>query len=198
EPLELREVLDRLDLLAEREAGLLHLARHDRLSSVVDHPYGPPGVGAGAGGGVAGFGGGVAGAAGVAGFTGAGVAGFGGAGGPPTGRSRPSFTSNPAFGIISIASTGQTIAHFSQPTQLSTMMIALRETYDIAGRANFRSAMSIASNAQLSKQCVHPMHTSSSTTAVVPRPRMYCWVRNRNSVLYRFSARSMFICRVVR
>ena len=99
---------------------------------------------------------------------------------------------------MSIASTGHTIAHFSQPTQLSTMITALRDTYDIAGSANFRSAMSIASNAQLSKQCVHPMHTSSSTTAVVPRPRMYCCVRNRNSVLYRFSARSMFACRTVR
>ena len=43
---------------------------------------------------------------------------------------RPSLTSNPYFVTIVIASTGQTIAHFSHPTQFSSMITAFREVYE--------------------------------------------------------------------
>jgi len=58
--------------------------------------------------------------------------------------------------------------------------------------------MPIDSNAQLSKQCVQPMQIDSSMTAMVPRPRMYSWVRTLNPCLYRSFASWMFIWRTVR
>src|SRR5439155_1559304 len=169
--------------------------------------WGAFGVGvSAAGGGAAGF---VAGT-GATGFgAGAGVAGLAAAGATATGlggsgaggvvdTTRPSFTTNPCFVTIVIASTGQTIAHFSQPTQFSSMMMAFRDVYEYSGSANFRSTMPIDSNAQLSKQCVQPMQISSSTTASVPRPRMYSCVRTLNPCLYRSFASCRFICRTVR
>jgi len=111
---------------------------------------------------------------------------------------RPSLTSNPCFVTIVIASTGHTIAHFSQPTQFSSMMMAFRDVYEYSGSANLRSTMPIDSKAQLSKQCVQPMQISSSTTARVPRPRMYSCVRTLNPCLYRSFASWRFICRTAR
>src|SRR5213080_3636433 len=100
-----------------------------------------------------------------------------GGGGAVVESTRPSLTSKPYLVTIVIASTGQTIAHFSHPTQLSSMMTALRDVYVYSGSANLRSTMPIASKAQLSKQWVQPMQIPSSTIAKVPRPRMYSCVR---------------------
>src|SRR5213594_1901637 len=108
---------------------------------------------------------------------------------------RPSFTSKPYFVTIVIASPGQTIAHFSHPTQLSSMITAFRDVYEYSGRANLRSTMPIASKAQLSKQWVQPMQIPSSTIAKVPRPRMYSCVRTLKPCLYRSFASCKFIWR---
>src|SRR5207245_8989782 len=114
----------------------------------------------------------------AAGATATGLGAGGGAGVVDT--TRPSFTSNPCLVTIVIASTGQTIAHFSHPTQFSSMMMALLDVYEYSGSAHFRSTLPLDSHAQLSKQCVQPIQISSSTTASVPRPRMYSSVRPLN------------------
>src|SRR5881398_500341 len=102
-----------------------------------------------------------------------------GGGGAVVESTRPSLTSKPYLVTIVIASTGQTIAHFSHPTQLSSMMTALRDVYVYSGSANLRSTMPIA----------------SSTIAKVPRPRMYSCVRTLNPCLYRSFASCRFIWR---
>src|SRR5213596_1963437 len=232
QPLDARQVLDRLDLLLVRHPRNFARLHNHRGGRAVGHPSsasvssslddssgcssGSPsgfscgfgegfGPGASTGGAAASFTAGT----GAAGFGAAGGAGFaataaaasglgtGGAGGVVE-TTRPSLTSNPYLVTIVIASTGQTIAHFSQPTQFSSMMIAFRDVYEYSGSANFRSTMPIDSNAQLSKQCVQPMQISSSTIASVPRPRMYSCVRTLNPCLYRSFASCRFICRTVR
>src|SRR5881396_1544827 len=248
QPLDAREVLDRLDLLLVGHPRNFARLQNHRGGRAVGHPSSasvlsslddssgcssgsssgsssgfcscvssgfPSGFSCGFG---AGFGPGASTGGAAAGFTaGTGAAGFGAAGGAgfaatPAAASglgtggaggvvettRPSSTSNPYLVTIVIASTGQTIAHFSQPTQFSSMMIAFRDVYEYSGRANFRSTMPIDSNAQLSKQWVQPMQISSSTTASVPRPRMYSCVRTLNPCLYRSFASCRFIWRTPR
>src|SRR3972149_1570919 len=68
------------------------------------------------------------------------------------------------------------------------MIGAFRDVYVSSGSVNFRSTMSIASNAQLSKQCVQPMHTGSETTAKEPFPRRNSVARIRKNFLYRSAA----------
>src|SRR5438552_9146653 len=248
QPLDAREVLDRLDLLLVRHPRNFARLHNHRGGRAVGHPSSASvssslddssgcssGSSSGSSSGLcsgvfsgftsgfscgfgAGFGPGASTGGAAAGFTaGTGAAGFGAAGGAGfaataaaasglgTGgaggvveTTRPSLTSNPYLVTIVIASTGQTIAHFSQPTQFSSMMMAFRDVYEYSGSANFRSTMPIDSNAQLSKQCVQPMQISSSTTASVPRPRIYSCVRTLNPCLYRSFASCRFICRTVR
>src|SRR2546427_144393 len=183
---------------ADREHRNEHAERHEEQCGAVVPGHDAPAATGSAG--VGGLGAGLAAGGGVTGLgvAAAGAAGLGAGGGAVVETTRPSFTSNPCFVTIVIASTGHTIAHFSQPTQLSSIMIALRDVYVYSGSANFRSTMSIASKAQLSKQWVHPMQISSSTIASVPRPRMYSCVRTLNPCLYRSFASARFIWRTFR